>query len=131
MNHLFMCGISRLMIVSMLSLALPMQSASAVMLGTDKAAATAQSLSERARIRSFLEREEVRTELQAQGVSVETANTRVDAMSDHEAHTVAGTLDKMPAGGDIIGTLFTLFIILLITDILGFTKVFSFTRAIQ
>jgi len=35
----------------------------------------------------------------------------------------------MPAGGDIIGVLFTVFVILLVTDILGFTNVFSFTRS--
>jgi hypothetical protein len=131
MNHFFMRSISRLMIASVLSLALPLQSANAVMLGTDKVTASAQSLSERARIRTFLEREDVRTELQAQGVNVETAKARVDAMSDQEVQKVAGKLDAMPAGGDILGTLFTIFIILLITDILGFTKVFPFTRAIQ
>ena len=40
-------------------------------------------------------------------------------------------LDQMPAGGEIIGILFTIFIVLLVTDILGFTKVFPFTRSIK
>jgi len=37
----------------------------------------------------------------------------------------------LPAGGEILGILLTVFIVLLITDILGFTKVFPFTRSIQ
>jgi hypothetical protein len=131
MNHFFMRSISRLMIASLLSLVLPVQSAHAAMLETEKVVATAQSLSERARIRAFLEREDVRIELQGQGVAAETAKARVDTMSDQEVHKVAGKLDTMPAGGDILGVLFTIFIVLLITDILGFTKVFPFTRAIQ
>jgi len=59
------------------------------------------------------------------------ALTRVDAMTDNEVQTVADQLDKLPAGGDILGILFTVFIILLITDILGLTKVFPFTRPVR
>jgi hypothetical protein len=38
----------------------------------------------------------------------------------------------LPAGGtDLLGVLLFVFIVLLITDILGFTKVFPFTKPIQ
>jgi hypothetical protein len=38
----------------------------------------------------------------------------------------------LPAGGDsVLGILFAIFIILLITDILGFTKIFPFTRSVR
>ena len=44
---------------------------------------------------------------------------------------VAGRIDQAPAGGDILGVLFTVFIVLLVTDILGLTKVFPFTRSVR
>ena len=70
--------------------------------------------------------------MQTQGVDANAAKARVAALTDEEAHKIAGNLDKMPAGGDgILGILFTIFIVLLITDILGFTKVFPFTRPIR
>lgn len=131
MNSRFMRITSRLLIASVLGLGLPLQSAHAGLVGTDKVAVSAQSQSERERIRSFLDREDVRKELQTQGVDVNTAKARVDALTDEEVQKVAGKLDKMPAGGDIIGILFTVFVILLVTDILGFTKVFPFTRSIK
>ncbi len=131
MNSRFMRMTSRLLIASVLGLGLPLQSAYAGLVGTDKVAVSAQSQSERERIRSFLDREDVRNELQAQGVDVNTAKARVDALTDEEVQKVAGKLDKMPAGGEIIGILFTIFIVLLVTDILGFTKVFPFTRSIK
>lgn len=131
MNSRFMRMTSRLLIASVLGLGLPLQSAYAGLVGTDKVAASAQSQSERERIRSFLDREDVRNELQAQGIDVNTAKARVDALTDEEVRKVAGKLDKMPAGGDIIGILFTIFIVLLVTDILGFTKVFPFTRSVK
>lgn len=122
---------SRLLIASVLGLGLPLQSSHAGLVGTDKVAVSAQSQSERERIRSFLDREDVRKELQTQGVDVYTAKARVDALTDEEVQKVAGKLDQMPAGGDIIGILFTVFVILLVTDILGYTKVFPFTRSIK
>lgn len=131
MNSRFMRITSRLLIVTTLGLGLPLQSAHAGLVGTDKVGASAQTQSERERIRSFLDREDVRKELQSQGIDADTAKARVNALTDDEVQKVAGRLDKMPAGGDIIGILFTIFVILLVTDILGFTKVFSFTRPIK
>jgi hypothetical protein len=130
MNSRFMRMTSRLLIASVLSLSLPLQPTYAGMVETDKVAASAQSQSERERIRTFLDRADVRKELQTQGVDASAAKARVAALTDEEVHKVAGKLDKMPAGGDsILGILLTIFIVLLITDILGFTKVFPFTRS--
>ena len=131
MNSGFMRITSRLLIACVFGLGLPLQSTHAGLVGTDKVAVSAQSQSERERIRFFLDREDVRNELQIQGVDVNTAKARVDALTDEEVQKVAGKLDQMPAGGDIIGILFTVFVILLVTDILGFTKVFPFTRSIK
>jgi len=123
--------IGRFMIVSTLGLGLPLQSVQAGLVGTDRVTVSAQSQPDRDRIRSFLDREDVRKELQQQGIDANTAKARVDALTDAEVQKVAGRLDKMPAGGDILGILFTIFVILLVTDILGFTKVFGFTRPIK
>jgi len=131
MNARFMRMTSRLLIASSLSLALPVQSVYAGMVETNKVAVSTQLQSERERIRSFLDREDVRNQLQTQGVDVADAKARVNALTDQEVQTIAGKLDTMPAGGEIIGILFTIFVVLLITDILGFTKVFPFTRSIQ
>ena len=131
MNSCFMRMTSRLLIASVLTLGLPLQSAYAGLVGTDQVAATAESQSGRERIRTYLDREDVRKELQKQGVDVDTAKARVAAMTDEEVQKIAGKLDKMPAGGEILGILFTVFIVLLVTDIMGLTKVFPFTRSVR
>lgn len=131
MNSRLMRMTSRLMIVSIISLSLPLQSAHAGLVGTDKVDVSAQSQSERERIRTFLDREDVRKELQTQGVDASAAKARVEALTDEEVQRVAGKLDSMPVGGEILGILFSVFLVLLITDILGFTKVFPFTRSVK
>lgn len=85
----------------------------------------------RALLEQTLARADVIAGLQARGVSVEAARARVAALTDAEAAHVAAQIDQAPAGGDVLGIIFTIFIVLLVTDILGFTKVFPFTRTIR
>jgi hypothetical protein len=80
-------------------------------------------------VNATLARADVAGALQARGVSVEQAAERVAALSDAEVAALAHNIDAAPAGADVLGILFTVFIVLLITDILGLTKVFPFTRS--
>ena len=114
-----------LLIVCLAGLGLP---ARAAMLPAEAGAANA----DRAHISSVLDREEVRAQLQANGVSPADVKARIAAMSDDEVAQLAGQIDRLPAGGaDVLGVLLVVFIVLLITDILGFTKIFPFTRSIR
>jgi hypothetical protein len=109
--------------------------AHAIIVPTEAAAGEALSsatlASARERVASFLSREDVRNALVGQGVSSEAALSRVAAMSDSEVAELADRIDSAPAGGDVLGLVFTVFVILLVTDILGLTKVFPFTRSVR
>jgi hypothetical protein len=85
----------------------------------------------RAQIHAWLARAEVRRALLDNGVNLGQVQARVDALTDAEAADFAARIDHGPAGGDVLGILFAVFVILLITDILGLTKVFPFTRPIR
>lgn len=127
----FMRWTSRMVILSVLTMGLPMQSAFAGMVETDQAVSHDLVGQDRAKIVAFIDREDVLAQLQLKGVTVGEAKARVSALTDEEAHKIAGKLDQLPVGGDILGLLFTVFIVLLVTDILGLTKVFPFTRSIK
>jgi len=119
--------VASLLIVSIAGIGLPLP-AQAGIVSTDTALASA----ERDRIASMLDRADVRAQLEAYGVRAADVKARVAALTDEEAAQLAGKLDRLPAGGDgIIGALLLIFIVLLITDILGLTKVFPFTRPIK
>jgi len=102
--------------------------AAPALIGTEQAAAAQPG---RVLLEQTLSRADVVAGLQARGVSVDAARARVAALTDAEAAHVAAQIDQAPAGGDALGVILTIFIVLLITDILGFTKVFPFTRAIR
>jgi hypothetical protein len=128
----FMRWTSRVVLISMLAISMPEQSAFAGMVETDQLVSHELAMQDRAKISAFLDRKDVLAQLQQQGVSPSEAKARVNALTDDEAHNIAGKLDQLPAGGDgIIGAIVFVFIVLLITDILGFTKVFPFTRPIN
>ncbi|HET7595992.1 MAG TPA: PA2779 family protein [Burkholderiales bacterium] len=123
---LFKRCLARLLIVCTVAIGMPLP-ASAEIVTTDQLFASA----ERDRVRSFLDRADVQAQLQSLGVDPMAARARVDALTDDEAAQIAGHIDQLPAGGSILGVLFAVFIILLITDILGLTKVFPFTRSVR
>jgi hypothetical protein len=89
----------------------------------------------RTRLATFLERADVNERLGAMGIRADEARARADALSDNEVLAASDRIEQMPAGGDalgaIIGAALLIFIVLLVTDILGLTKVFSFTKPIR
>jgi hypothetical protein len=84
---------------------------------------------ERERLAELIDRSEVRERLQALGVDPASAKARVAALSDDEAAQLAAHIDTMPAGGDVLGVALIVFLVLLFTDIMGYTKIFPFTRS--
>ena len=125
--------VARALVVCLCALGLPVPAVQAELVATDRVEATRQDgFSGRELLASLFDRADVRGALERQGVSPDEAKARVNAMSDDEVEQLAARFDSLPAGGSgfetflVIG--FLVFVTLLITDILGFTKVFSFTR---
>jgi uncharacterized small protein (DUF1192 family) len=97
------------------------------MVGTQDVIAYEQGAVDRARIAELLQRDEVRDQLLAHGVSVAEAEARIAALTDAEARLMADRMDSMPAGAAngwaILGGIL---LILVITDLMGVTNVFPF-----
>jgi hypothetical protein len=66
------------------------------------------------------------------GINPDEAKARVDSLTDEEIENIASRMDQLPAGGDafgvIVGAALIIFIVLLVTDILGLTDVFTFVK---
>jgi hypothetical protein len=106
--------------------------AHAAMVDTGKILKQYQYDLSRHRIHMFLDRSEVQKDLVTWGVSSKEAKARIDSLSDEEIENIASRIDQLPAGGSAVGTIvgaaLIVFIVLLVTDILGFTDVFPFIR---
>jgi len=100
----------------------------AAMISTSDLVATEQSRIDREFLLSSLEREEVRTALTSQGVDLEMAKQRVASMTNEEVRALNQKMDEMPAGSGIVEALVIVFLVLLVTDIVGWTDVFPFVK---
>jgi NACalpha-BTF3-like transcription factor len=86
----------------------------------------------RAQVAAFLAREDVKLVMTQHGVDSLEAQKRVESLSSAELSKIANAMEQLPAGGDglstLVGAAVLVFLVLLITDILGFTHVFSFVN---
>jgi L-fucose isomerase-like protein len=110
------------------------QTAQAAMVSSAQVAQAAgvnQVEQDRERIMATLSRTDVQEELVKRGVNPAEVKDRVAALTDEEVSLMAEQMDSAPAGGSIVGAIVLIFLVLLVTDILGLTKVFPFTRSVR
>ncbi len=103
----------------------------AAMTSTGSVLEQEQQRVERAELMEMLDRASVQAQLQELGVDAEAAKQRVAAMTDEEIRQLNGHLAEMPAGGDVLGVLLVVFIVFIITDMLGATDIFPFVHPIN
>jgi len=107
----------------------PVMSAQAAMVGTPSLLASAQSQQTRASLQQLLNRQAAREQLMALGVSPEHVQERVAGLSDSELARINQGIKQLDAGGEsALGVLLVIFIIFVITDVIGATDIFSFVH---
>lgn len=120
--------ITHLVLFGLLALSLHWP-AQAALIGTDAVITGEQAQAARDQVRVALDRTEVQQTLLAQGVAPEQLRARVEALTDSEARQLAAHMNEMPAGADsAFGIAAFVFLVLLLTDILGYTDIFPFVK---
>lgn len=109
--------------------AVPMPAVQANVIGTDASVQSAQNAQVKDRLHQLLARDDIRQALVDRGIDPAEAQARVDALTPAEAQRLAGRLDQLPAGGStLVGAVVFIFVLLLVTDLLGLTDFYPFTR---
>lgn len=108
----------------------------AAMVDNDQLISQSQMQMSKQEILTQLDRQHVQDKLLAMGVNIDDAKQRIDQMTQQELAQVAQDIENMPAGsggvvGPIIGALLVVFIVLVVTDMLGATDVFGFVNDIN
>ncbi len=130
--RIFKKFVATAMAVLMVMNVAPIGLAQAKMVTTDQVLEHADPGSDRERVESFLLREGVQRQLVLLGINPEEAASRVASLSNGEIQQIAGRLDELPAGeggvGVVVGAILIIFLVLLITDLMGLTDVFPFVK---
>ena len=119
-------------LLSALLMLMPVMSAQAGMLDTDTLITTGQSQQSIAGLQQLLEHEDAQRQLLALGVSPDQVRERVASLSDSELARINQGIDTLNAGGDsVLGVLLIIFIVFVITDVIGATNIFPFIHPLK
>ena len=119
-------------LLSALLILMPVMNVQAAMLGTDTLITTAQSQQSIAELQQLLGREDAQQQLLALGVSPDQVRERVASLSDSELARINQGIDTLNAGGEsVLGILLVIFIIFVITDVIGATNIFPFIHPVN
>ena len=119
-------------LLSALLILMPVMSAQAGMLDTDTLITTGQSQQSIAGLQQLLEHEDAQRQLLALGVSPDQVRERVASLSDSELARINQGIDTLNAGGDsVLGVLLIIFIVFVITDVIGATNIFPFIHPVK
>ncbi|MDT8310397.1 MAG: DUF6627 family protein [Methylophaga sp.] len=106
---------------------LPVQAA---MVTTPEVMQSQQSEYDRQQLIELMDREDVQKQLLAYGVAPEDVQDRVSKMTDAEVAQLNDQIADMPAGG-ILGAILLIFVVFVITDVIGATDIFSFIHPVN
>lgn len=122
-------GIVLLLAVSLLALqSAPLQAA---MVGNRILLTPGGALTDEQEVVRSVGREELAQQLSQLGVDPDQASARVARMSDAEVATLQGRLNELPAGAGVLELAVLIFIVFIITDLLGATDIFTFVKPIN
>jgi hypothetical protein len=118
--------------LSLLLAILPLLPAQAAMVSNERIISEQQAALDSAAILEMLDQEVSRQQLETWGVNPEMARERINSLTPQELASINRQLDELRAGGDsILGILLVIFIVFVITDVIGATDIFPFIHPVR
>jgi len=118
-------------LLSLSLIMLPIVPTQAALVGNAELFASAAIDTDRTQLLEVLDRDSARQQLAALGISQEQAMQRIAQMTDLEIAQLNQQLADLPAGGDALGILVLIFLVFVITDVIGATDIFPFINPIR
>lgn len=120
------------LLLSLSLMMLPIVPAQAALVGNAELFGSAASSVDRTLLIEALDRDAARQQLAALGITQEQAMERVAQMTDQEIALLNQQLADLPAGGvDVLGVILLVFIVFVITDVIGATDIFPFIKPVK
>ena len=119
------------LLLSLSMLSLSFGQAHAAMVTNNQVIDQLQVTSEKQSLLQTIRRTDIQQQLLAMGVSVAHVEARVNMMTQEEIAQLNQQIEDLPVGGDILGVLLIIFIVFVITDVIGATDIFPFIKPVN
>jgi len=93
--------------------------------GTDSFLSEQTLQQDRENLRDLMSRDEVRSMLEMNGLTVDQAQARVDSLTDAEVSQMAKKFDELPAAGDAAVVILVIALVVLVLELAGITDIFT------
>jgi hypothetical protein len=118
-------------LLSVTLMSMSFTSAQAAMIGNDVIINHVQQNSAKAELLQTINRSDVKQQLLNMGVSPENIESRIELMTHEEIAQLNQQIGELPAGGDVLGVILVIFIVFVITDVIGATNIFPFIKPVN
>lgn len=118
-------------LLSVTLMSMSFNSAQAAMISNDMIINHLQQSSAKAQLIQTINRTEVKDQLLSMGVKPEDIESRVNLMTHEEIAQLNQQIEDLPAGGSVLGVLLIIFIVFVITDVIGATDIFPFIKPVN
>ena len=118
-------------ILSITLMSMSFTSAQAAMISNDQVINHLQHSSTRTELLQTINRADVKEQLLNMGVKAADIESRIKLMTHEEIAQLNQQIDELPAGGDVLGVILIIFIVFVITDVIGATDIFPFIKPVN
>ena len=119
------------MLLSVALMSLSFTNSQAALVGNDLVINHVQQSYAKAELLQTINREQVKQQLLSMGVNPGDIERRVNLMTQEEIAQLNRQIEELPAGGDLLGVILIIFIVFVITDVIGATDIFPFIKPVN
>ena len=119
------------LVLSLLLISAQVGQANAAIIGNSQVINQVQQTIEKDDLLSAINRVDVQQQLLSMGVTADDLENRINQMTAEEVAQLNQQINELPAGGDILGIIVLIFIVFVITDVIGATDIFPFIHSVN
>jgi hypothetical protein len=117
--------------LSLLILLVSFGQAQAAIIANNQVIQQIELASDKEDLLQMINRIDVQEQLLDMGVNAADIENRINQMTQEEIAQLNQQLDELPAGGDVLGIIVLIFIVFVITDVIGATDIFPFIHPVN
>ena len=117
--------------LSFLLICAPISQAQAAIIANAQLIDQVQQVNDKDALLQSINRMDVQEQLLSMGVTTAELENRINQMTQQEVAQLNQQINDLPAGGDILGIIVLIFIIFIITDVIGATDIFPFIHPVK
>ena len=117
--------------VSLLLICAPISQAQAAIIANAQLIDQVQLANNKEALLQTINRVDLQEQLLVMGVTTVDIESRINQMTQQEIAQLNQQINELPAGGDVLGIILIIFIVFVITDVIGATDIFPFIHPVK